>query len=1107
MLAMAPDEASLRDARMQELLAEGDFVRALARQLLGEHDGDDVAQDAWAKALARGGATVRSPRAWLARVVHRLASNRRRADRRRLARERDAVAAASAGHAPSTDDILACEQVRQRVVAAVLALDEPFRGTVLARFYECLGTAAIAARDRVPEATVRSRLKRGLDRLRARLDADHSTRAAWAAPLALLGGEPVPIALPAGVATATSKKAPAALAAVMLLGLTAWASGVLSPASPPPAPSQRDEATAGAAATPRDRDGGDVLRTATAAANALDPGEPRERVPYPLASEPIDDVPVRVLDRETRAPVADAQVLFAPFRVDFLHPATRGDQRLHEMASSETFLDRFGTRVRTNAVGEATVRVPRSGGSVVATRGDLRRRADLRPERVLPGERVAVWLERVREVRLRCVDEATGAPLEGVLIDASWSSPEAVVARAEGGGGMFGPSGADGVVGIPLTAAQHSLRVRPWTLTTRSMQPIELPAALERVTHVRCAPTGSMTIELRTPSGALWPSPIDGGISCQNPSLHSNIAGPITWCRAERGTYRVPHVALGLTWKASVCEDPLQGVWHSAIAAGPRQPGEDVRVVVTTPREPCVAWASLRLAAGGGPPPPGRWLVFQGTVDREQICASGINEPDGRIGWPVSPAAPPAGRIEVLGGDSCPIGGCAWRLDAATSGAHELGELVLDAPTLIAGGRIEIAGAGPMPPLRVAVEVPSGDGWRPWRSVAVGAAAACTFAVRGTVRASRARVSVLPDACCLPSEPIVADLGARDLRFRVERGHALRARVLAPAELAQAVRVRVVRADGSTLPPVAAEATWDEPRPRGDGALVDFDGTASTFAWPALPAGSYRVDVLAPGVERPIATIDGVRVGDGAPPDSRLDPIDLRERVRTLAVALVPLPSGPRPVTDAGVLAFASGAPGDPVEGMLFDARGEARLAVGADPVDVIVAVPGFRVWRAQNVTASSLQVQLEPPIAVPFRLAPHVAERLAGRRVHVELDPVRPGDESFAICFRRPGEREPAMQTALHCLQRLADGGRGTLDDTRAAGTIPVTATGRFAVRLAIDTPTGRVHVNESWKHWQGSPLVPAQVTVGDGAIPELVVDVEEPILAKVAEELSRGR
>src|SRR5690606_40960021 len=60
-----------------------------------------------------------------------------------------------------------------------------------------------------------------------------------------------------------------------------------------------------------------------------------------------------------------------------------------------------------------------------------------------------------------------------------------------------------------------------------------------------------------------------------------------------------------------------------------------------------------------------------------------------------------------------------------------------------------------------------------------------------------------------------------------------------------------VREQGAPLPAFATEAAAsDEQEPRELADFVDFDGTASMFRWPALPPGSYRVEVLVPGIDR-----------------------------------------------------------------------------------------------------------------------------------------------------------------------------------------------------------------------------------------------------------------
>ena len=78
------------------------------------------------------------------------------------------------------------------VVETVLSLDEPYRSTVLMRYFEQLSHAEIARRQGTTRATVASRLTRGLDRLRQRLEAKHGgdRGALYSALIALAGPSP-----------------------------------------------------------------------------------------------------------------------------------------------------------------------------------------------------------------------------------------------------------------------------------------------------------------------------------------------------------------------------------------------------------------------------------------------------------------------------------------------------------------------------------------------------------------------------------------------------------------------------------------------------------------------------------------------------------------------------------------------------------------------------------------------------------------------------------------------------------------------------------------------------------------------------------------------------
>ncbi|MGE3175753.1 MAG: sigma-70 family RNA polymerase sigma factor [Planctomycetota bacterium] len=166
---------------LADLSRHSAWMRRLARGLLGCGDAaDDVVQDAWirfGKERARPG--------YLAAVVRTLARRRQRADRRRAARERHAAIPEGL---PAAGEVAARAELARRLAAAVDALDEPYRATVVLRYYDDLPSAEIARRAGIPAATVRARLKRGLDVLRARLDADGGGRERWVSALLPLAG-------------------------------------------------------------------------------------------------------------------------------------------------------------------------------------------------------------------------------------------------------------------------------------------------------------------------------------------------------------------------------------------------------------------------------------------------------------------------------------------------------------------------------------------------------------------------------------------------------------------------------------------------------------------------------------------------------------------------------------------------------------------------------------------------------------------------------------------------------------------------------------------------------------------------------------------------------
>jgi RNA polymerase sigma-70 factor (ECF subfamily) len=279
----------------EALLAHREWIERVARAIvLGSSDADDVAQQVWADVLERPPAGQPTHlRAWLRSVLRFKALDAGRAARNRVRHE----GAAARGERDDRDPaaIVARAETLQRVGEAVLALEEPYRTTVLLRWFEDLPPREIAERQGVPVETVRTRLKRALLHLRGRLDDAHDgDRRAWAGLLLPLGGPAAGSGVAAASATAatsastatttgvllmgTKTKLAAAAVCVALLGAAAWLTfrteELSAPEPAPPAVAALDPVPAKAAAprTPRARS----AAAAPGASETAKEAEPRQ---------------------------------------------------------------------------------------------------------------------------------------------------------------------------------------------------------------------------------------------------------------------------------------------------------------------------------------------------------------------------------------------------------------------------------------------------------------------------------------------------------------------------------------------------------------------------------------------------------------------------------------------------------------------------------------------------------------------------------------------------------------------------------------------------------------------------------------------------------------
>jgi len=160
----------------EALLEHSAFLHRLARTLVFDAgQAEDVVQEALRVALQRR--PRRGLRAFLAGITRNLARQALRGGSRRARRER---AAARPEGLPSAADVAERLELERRVVAAVHALEEPYRSTIVHRYFDGRTPTEIARRLDLPVRTVETRLRRGIERLREQLDAAvHGDRRAW----------------------------------------------------------------------------------------------------------------------------------------------------------------------------------------------------------------------------------------------------------------------------------------------------------------------------------------------------------------------------------------------------------------------------------------------------------------------------------------------------------------------------------------------------------------------------------------------------------------------------------------------------------------------------------------------------------------------------------------------------------------------------------------------------------------------------------------------------------------------------------------------------------------------------------------------------------------
>lgn len=162
-------------AHAQALEQEIPWLRSLARRLATE-DADDLVQETWIRARDKPPQHRSGLRPWLGSILrnnHRMA---RRSARARARRE----SGQAAPDVPSVETLVAAQQIHALLAELLEDLDEEDRHIIRERYVADRSAVEIAQELGIPAATVRTRLRRALTKLRSQLDERCGGRRAWA---------------------------------------------------------------------------------------------------------------------------------------------------------------------------------------------------------------------------------------------------------------------------------------------------------------------------------------------------------------------------------------------------------------------------------------------------------------------------------------------------------------------------------------------------------------------------------------------------------------------------------------------------------------------------------------------------------------------------------------------------------------------------------------------------------------------------------------------------------------------------------------------------------------------------------------------------------------
>ena len=396
------------------------------------------------------------------------------------------------------------------------------------------------------------------------------------------------------------------------------------------------------------------------------------------------------------------------------------------------------------------------------------------------------------------------------------------------------------------------------------------------------------------------------------------------------------------------------------------------------------------------------------------------------------------------------------------AGIEDLGDLTLGTGPVVVAGRL-LVGDAPFKGqiwLRVEKEQP-GNGRRTPRWNGLDELQQWTdpqgvFSIHGVVAPGRYRLTFHTGET-LPIPPVEFTPGTKDLVVRIETGSPLAASLLlpekTPSELVSATLVP------STPPPPTPSKEKREPQLQTQPQLQA--GERHDLQWPAVPAGSYALELRVMTQTEPLLRIADVLAPPPEGGDPRLVDIDLRGLVRRVHLNLIG-PDG-KPLDDAYGVAFPLGqAEQSEWVGAQFY-RQPCELLVPPGPIELLVGVQGYRPQRVACF-GERVDVRLDPWPTIEL-VVPGVPKLPEDVSVSISLVPVQGGGDAQPRFKTQwdSGERSQWLSVPRHA---------ESLEQGKA--TLPI-GDGAYRIDLSM-------RGNRRYHQLQG--LEPAQVMATTGSV-----------------------